>query len=143
MYGEPMPIEIPSIAGHAPGIHKILICDDDLDKLAQVRTELEALAKLNNATVTQAVPTMLEFLPEGCSKALGVEKVCDALGLDATTDLLSLGDAENDVEMLEMSAVGVCVGNGSKLAKDAADIVLDETSDEGGAGLAIEALAGV
>jgi Cof subfamily protein (haloacid dehalogenase superfamily) len=143
MYGEPMPIEIPSIVGHAPGIHKILICDDDLDKLAQVRTELEALAKLNNATVTQAVPTMLELLPEGCSKALGVQKVCEALGLDAAVGLLSLGDAENDVEMLKMSAVGVCVGNGSKLAKDAADIVLEETSDEGGAGLAIEVLAGV
>eukprot|EP00980_Cylindrotheca_fusiformis_P007101 scaffold1489_cov194-Cylindrotheca_fusiformis.AAC.11 len=142
-YGEPMFKEIASLAGHEPGIHKILICDNDLDKLAKVRPELEALAKENNATVTQAVPTMLELLPVGCSKALGVQKVCEALGIDPKTGLLALGDAENDVGMLEMAAVGVCVGNGSQLAKDAADIVLEETSDEGGAGLAIEVLAGI
>lgn len=142
-YGEPMSKEIPSLAGHAPGIHKILICDNDLDKIAEVRVELEALAKENGATVTQAIPTMLELLPAGCSKALGVQKVCEVLGLDPSTDLLALGDAENDVEMLQMAAVGVCVGNGSKLAKDAADIVLEETSDEGAAGLAIEVLAGL
>lgn len=143
LYGEPMIVEIPTIVGHVQGIHKILICDSNLDKLAQVRTELEALAKENNATVTQAVPTMLELLPEGCSKALGVQKVCEALGVDPTQGLLALGDAENDVGMLEMAAVGVCVGNGSQLAKDAANIVLQETSDEGGAGLAIDVLTGV
>lgn len=143
IYGEPMSKEIPSIAGHGPGIHKILICDDDLDKIAEVRMELEALAKENGATVTQALPTMLELLPEGCSKALGVKKLCENLGLDPATDLMAMGDAENDVEMLQLAAVGVCVGNGSKLAKDAADIVLDETSDEGAAGLAIEILAGL
>ena len=106
IYGEPEITEIPCIAAHEPGIHKILICDHDLEKLAEVRQELEVLAKENNATVTQAVPTMLELLPEGCSKAVGVEKVCEALGIDATTELLSLGDAENDVEMLKMSAIG-------------------------------------
>ncbi|CAJ1912643.1 unnamed protein product [Cylindrotheca closterium] len=143
IYGEPMSEEIPSIAGHAPGIHKLLIYDDDLDKIAEVRIELEALAKEHGATVTQAIPTMLELLPEGCSKALGVQKVCEVLGLDPTTDLMALGDAENDVEMLQLAAVGVCVGNGSKLAKDAADIVLEETSDEGAAGLAIEVLTGL
>jgi Cof subfamily protein (haloacid dehalogenase superfamily) len=143
IWGEPMSKEIPSIAGHQPGIHKIIISDDDLDKLAEVRQELEALAEANGATVTQALPTMLELLPEGCSKALGVEKVCEALGINPSTELLALGDAENDVGMLQLAAIGVAVGNGSKLAKDAADVVLDVTSDEGGAGLAIEVLAGV
>jgi len=37
-----------------------------------------------------------------------------------------------------MAAVGVCVGNGSDLAKQAADLVLAETNSEGGAGVAIE-----
>lgn len=142
-YGEPLSTEIPCIAEHGPGVHKILICDDDLDKLADVRKELEVLAKENGATVTQALPTMLELLPEGCSKALGVEKVCEALGINAPVDLLAMGDAENDVEMLKMAAVGVAVGNGCALAKTAADVVLEETSDQGGAGLAMEVLAGI
>ena len=140
IYGEPLSTKIDSIAAHEPGIHKILICDDDIEKLGKVRIELEALAKENDATVTQALPTMLELLPKGCSKALGVEKVCEALGIDAKTELLALGDAENDVGMLEMSAISVSVGNGTDLAKNAADIILEETSKDGGAGIAIEVL---
>lgn len=141
LYGEPPSTEIDSVAGHANGFHKILICDHDLEKLAQVRTELEAMAEDNGATVTQAVPTMLELIPKGCSKGLGVQKLCEVLGVDPATQLLALGDAENDVEMLKMAAIGVAVGNGCALAKDAADVVLEETNDEGGAGIAMETLA--
>ena len=86
---------------------------------------------------------MLELLPQGCSKALGVEKLCQALGIDPSTQLLAIGDAENDVEMLEMAAIGVEVGNAGDLAREAADIVLDETNDDGGAGLAMEVLGGI
>lgn len=139
-WGEPLAQEIPSIADHAPGVHKILICDLDIEKLSKVRVNLEELANDNCATVTQAIPSMLELLPEGCSKALGVQKLCEALHIDPSTQLLALGDAENDVGMLQMAAIGVAVGNGCSLAKEAADIVLEETSDEGGAGIAMEVL---
>lgn len=142
-WGEPLAKEIPSIADHLPGVHKILICDLDVEKLSKVRISLEELARDNCATVTQAIPSMLELLPEGCSKALGVEKLCEALDVAPSTQLLALGDAENDVEMLEMAAVGVAVGNGCPLAKNAADVVLEETSDEGGAGIAIEVLTNI
>ena len=53
------------------------------------------------------------------------------------------GDAENDVEMLEMSAIGVAVGNASSVTKNAADIVLPLTSSEGGVGMALEDILGV
>jgi Cof subfamily protein (haloacid dehalogenase superfamily) len=144
VYGEPLSKEIPSIAAHSNGVHKILVCDEDADKLVNViRPQLELLAAANNARVTQAVPTMLELLPGGCSKALGVEKLCEKLGIDPRVELLALGDAENDVEMLEMASIGVVMGNGSPAARKAGDIVLEETSDEGGAGLAMEVLGGI
>lgn len=144
IYGEPLSKEIPSIADHAAGVHKILVCDEDPDKLVNiVRPQLEDMAAANNARVTQAVPTMLELIPEGCSKALGVQKLCEVLGLDPTTDLLALGDAENDVEMLQMAAIGVVMGNGTPPAREAGDVVLEETSDQGGAGLAMEVLGGL
>ena len=142
-WGEPLSKEIPSISSHGPGIHKILIMDYDLDKLAEIRPQLESLAKESDASVTQAIPSMLELIPAGCSKALGVEKMCEALGINPSSELLAVGDAENDVEMLKLAAIGVAVGNGGALARQAADIVLRETNDEGGAGLAIEVLGGV
>ncbi len=144
LYGEPLSQKIPSIVGHTAGFHKILVCDDDIEKLVKVvRPKLELLAAATNARVTQAVPTMLELLPEGCSKALGVQKLCEVLGIDPSTDLLALGDAENDVEMLQMASIGVVMGNGSPPAREAGDVILEETSDQGGAGLAMEVLGGL
>jgi Cof subfamily protein (haloacid dehalogenase superfamily) len=142
-YGEPLSLEIPAIAGHPNGVHKILFCDSDIEKLSRVRPRLEDLARIHGCVVTQAVPTMLELLPDGCSKAFGVQKLCDVLGIDPSTQLLALGDAENDVGMLEMAAIGVAVGNANDMAKKAADVILPLTSTDGGVGLAIEVIGRV
>jgi Cof subfamily protein (haloacid dehalogenase superfamily) len=143
IWKEPLAIEIPTIAGHSSGVHKILVCDNDLGLLAQVRPKLEELAKVHDCVVTQAVPTMIELLPSGCSKAYGVQKLCEVLGIDPGTQLLAVGDAENDIEMLKMSAIGAAVNNAQQIAKDAADVVVPLTSTEGGAGLAFEVIGGV
>lgn len=127
------------LATHEPLMHKLLLMDDDVEFLAKtVRPKLEALAEKYDACVTMALPTMLEWLPRGCSKALGVAKVCEALDIDMETELLALGDAENDAEMLKQSAIGVAMGNGCPAAKAAADYVLEDTNDDGGAGTAME-----
>ncbi|OEU06197.1 haloacid dehalogenase-like hydrolase [Fragilariopsis cylindrus CCMP1102] len=145
-YGEPKSQEIPTIVGHIPGVHKILLLDNNndgemLNKV--VRPRLEKLAKENGCTVTQAIPTMLELLPFGCSKALGVQKVCEYLNIDPGTELLAMGDAENDLEMLQDAAIGVAVNNAVEMCKDAADVVMPLTSTEGGAGLALEVILGI
>jgi len=145
-YGEPMPTLLPgknekflSLSKHSPRLHKILLLDDDVKKLANVvRPQLEALTENYNVTITQAVPTMLEVLPAGCSKAVGVQKVCEALGIDMGSELLALGDAENDAEMLNEACIGVAMGNGCNVAKRSADYVMNETNDDGAAGLAME-----
>eukprot|EP00934_Nitzschia_sp_Nitz4_P007311 Nitzschia sp. Nitz4//scaffold55_size114948//80499//81635//NITZ4_003912-RA/size114948-processed-gene-0.75-mRNA-1//-1//CDS//3329554563//7301//frame0 len=143
LYGEPRAQPISSLSEHAPGFHKILIYDTDAMALEyMVRPQLEAVAT-NQATVTQSLPTVLELLPEGCSKALGVKKMCEYLGIDPSSQLLALGDAENDKENLEQAAVGICVGNGSHIAQRAADVVLRETADQGAVGMVLEELLGI
>ena len=141
-YGEPMPALLEGnkmLSEHPPLLHKILIMDDDTKKLSEIiRPQLEALVEEYDVTITQAIPTMLEVLPAGCSKAVGVQKVCEALGIDMETELLALGDAENDAEMLKMAQIGVAMGNGCPMAKSSANYVMQERNDEGGAGLAIE-----
>lgn len=135
-YGEPMPQLIGSLTEHT--MHKILVMDNDVEKLKALRPKLEELAQDCGACVTQALPTMLEWLPAGCSKARGVAELCKSMGIDPHKQLLAIGDAENDATMLEMAAIGVAVGNGCAAAKKAADFVLQETNDEGGAGCAME-----
>ncbi|CAB9518297.1 Sugar phosphatase YidA [Seminavis robusta] len=139
LWGEPVPIPVDSLANDGPQFHKLVFMSNDVDMLRDdMRPELELLAKENGATVTTSFPTVLEILPEGCSKALGVRKLCEKLGVDPGKELLALGDAENDKEMLETACIGVAMGNASPVAKAAADIELVETSSQGGAGLAME-----
>jgi hydroxymethylpyrimidine pyrophosphatase-like HAD family hydrolase len=83
---------------------------------------------------------MVEWLPSGCSKALGVEKLCQKLGIDPSTELLAMGDGENDVERLQLASIGVAVGNAGPLAQEASDFVVTEKNDEGGAGAAMDVL---
>ena len=142
IWGEPLATQLPaSIASdHESGVHKILVMDDDLEKIARIRPALEVMAQDCGCNITQAIPTMLEVIPAGCSKGLGVKKLCEFLGIDPNTELMGIGDAENDVDMLKIAAVGVAVGNACDIAKAAADIVLTESNDEGGAGVAMEAV---
>lgn len=142
-YMEPMPqlLDTP-ISEYGPSVHKMLLMDHDLEKLQTVvRPKLEALAVEYDATVTQAMPHLIEWLPRGCSKALGVEKLCEALSIDMSTQLLALGDAENDAEMLQQASIGVAMGNANEIAREAADFVMTETNNDGGAGAAMEVFA--
>ena len=139
VWGEPAPIVVDKILGYKGGFHKCLLWCDDTDAIANTyRPQLEALTESYSGTVTQAIPTMLEFLPKGASKARGVEKLCAHLGIDVSTELMAIGDAENDVGFLEEAAFGVAVGNAVPKAKEVANIVLKETNNQGGAGIAIE-----
>lgn len=139
VWGEPAAIVVDNMLGYKGGFHKCLIWSDDPNAITNTfRPQLEALTASHSGTVTQAIPTMLEFLPKGASKALGVQKLCEHLGIDMSTELLAIGDAENDVGFLQESAFGVAVGNAVPKAKEAANLVLKETNDQGGAGLAID-----
>ena len=139
LWGEPIPVVVNSLASDGPDTYqKLVFMSNDVDMMRmKLRPQLEELAKRMEATVTTSYPTILEILPAGCSKALGVEMLCKELEIDVATQLLSIGDAENDKGMLEVAAIGVAVGNGDKVSKEAADIVLEKRSDDGAAGLAM------
>jgi len=124
-YSEPLPRLLPHTTGstdtpprklstHTPSLHKLLLLSSNTVHLATtLRPRLERLAATLDppCTVTQALPTMLELLPAGCGKAQGVSRLCIALGVEHPgEELLALGDAENDVGMLEMAGVGVAMG---------------------------------
>jgi hydroxymethylpyrimidine pyrophosphatase-like HAD family hydrolase len=127
------------LSDHSPGLHKVMLMDEDSKKLDRIRPILERLGEQYGASVTQALSTMLEWIPAGNSKANGVLAVCSSMNIDPEKELLALGDAENDVLMLKMAAVGLAVANGCRLAKEAADYVLDYRCEDGAVGDALNA----
>lgn len=63
-------------------------------------------------------------LPQGVSKATGLETALDTLRLSAR-NTLAIGDAENDHELLRAAEIGAAVAWGSLALQAAADMVLD------------------
>jgi hydroxymethylpyrimidine pyrophosphatase-like HAD family hydrolase len=72
----------------------------------------------------------LDLAPVGVSKAFGLARVADELGVDAA-DVLALGDGRNDIEMLRWAGRGVAMGQAIELVQEAADDVTDSVHDEG------------
>ena len=74
----------------------------------------------------------LDLCAPGVSKASGLQRVVDALGLEAA-DVLAIGDGRNDIEMLRWAGRGVAMGQAVDVVKEAADAVCEEVDEHGAA----------
>jgi hydroxymethylpyrimidine pyrophosphatase-like HAD family hydrolase len=72
----------------------------------------------------------LDIMPEGVSKAAGLETVCAKLGVDRS-DTLAVGDGHNDMEMLVWAGHGVAMGQAPDDVKAVADAVAESVDVDG------------
>jgi rRNA maturation RNase YbeY len=110
-----------------------------LDTAERVATFLRphwSLALRGRATVVQALPEMMEVLPSGISKGLGVELLLKHLDVNVD-EVMALGDGENDIEMLSLAGWGVAMSNGAARTLAVANAVTG-SNDEDGVATAIE-----
>lgn len=80
---------------------------------------------------------ILEIMPKGVHKAVGLQLLCDHLGLDAS-QVMAVGDEENDLSMLKWAGLGVAMANGVDLVKKTANAVTSKTNEESGVAEAVE-----
>ncbi|KAI8464194.1 MAG: HAD-like domain-containing protein [Monoraphidium minutum] len=106
------------------------------ERIDELRPGVEA-ALAGRATLTTALSGMLEVLPLGASKGQGVEWLLAHMGHDPR-HLMAMGDGENDIEMLQLAALGVAMANAGPRLKAVADVVVASNDDDGVAA-AIEA----
>ncbi len=122
-------------------INKVVLYGEE-DRVATMRQALEA--RLDGAVhVTRAnVDGMIEVLPANASKGQAVKTLLEELGIDPS-NVLALGDGENDIEMLQAVGIGAAMGNATQKLKDIADVIVP-SNEEDGVAFALEefALAG-
>ena len=58
----------------------------------------------------QAVPNMLEIVPSGVNKTVGLDLLLEDLGL-AREAVMALGDGGNDLHIVGHAGIGVAMGN--------------------------------
>lgn len=74
---------------------------------------------------------ILEIVPKGVHKALGLSVISDYLKIDSK-NIIAFGDEHNDLEMLEYAGWGVAMANGTAQLKSIANDVTDKTNAEDG-----------
>lgn len=71
-----------------------------------------------------------DILPKGGSKAAGIEKVLEKMGL-TLNDAIAFGDGMNDIEMLQAVGTGVAMGNGHERVKAVATHIAEHVDEDG------------
>ena len=99
-YKEPTPEGIgpleAAVAGGGLPVRKLIFMQEH-EIVAGLRPAVAALFR-GRASLTTAIPGMLEVLPLGASKGAGVALLLERLGV-APAHVMAIGDGENDVEV--------------------------------------------
>ncbi|KAK9817632.1 hypothetical protein WJX74_008957 [Apatococcus lobatus] len=129
-YGEPTPETMGPwgpVIDTLP-IQKFLLMDS-LERIDEIRPLVEKEFG-ERVHLTVAIKGMLEILPHGASKGAGVARMLKNIGASAD-GLMALGDGENDVQMFELAALGVAMGNAVPELLAVADECVSSNDDEG------------
>jgi len=113
---------------------KILLADDN-EVLLGIKPEMEKIAG-NDVNVFFSQPYFLEFTNKYATKGYALKVLAEYYGI-RQEEVMAIGDAYNDISMIQYAGLGVCMGNGVDDVKKIADFVTLE-NDEDGVAHAIE-----
>ena len=111
---------------HADRINKMNLYHASPEGRARTLSRLSSLP----LDFTFAETTSLEITPQGISKGTGLADLCSVLGI-SIAEAIGVGDAFNDVPMLEMAGLSVAMGNSNEAALEAADVVVADNDHDG------------
>ncbi|MFC0214033.1 Cof-type HAD-IIB family hydrolase [Paenibacillus chartarius] len=100
---------------------------EDEEKLAAIRRTVDSWGTLE---ITNSHPCNIELNPLGVSKASGLRRVCDMLGI-TMDEVIAMGDSFNDLAMIKEAGLGVAMGNAQDGVKAAADVVTVTNEEHG------------
>lgn len=81
-------------------------------------------------SIVRSAPIFLEFLNKKATKGIGVSIVAKELGI-RPEEVICVGDAGNDIDMIKYAGLGVAMGNATEDAKAAADYITLTNEEDG------------
>ena len=99
------------------------------EELPAVQAQIAAFLP-ENLTVVQTAPFYLEVIPKVINKGQGIRDICKVLGIEPA-EVISFGDAANDIPMLQAAGMGVAMGNAQEAVKAAADKITLSNNEDG------------
>lgn len=84
----------------------------------------------NEFSFVMSAPFYLECNMKGINKAASLDCVCHSLGI-TQEEIISFGDAQNDITMVEYAGLGVAMGNACEELKAVADEITLSNNEDG------------
>jgi Cof subfamily protein (haloacid dehalogenase superfamily) len=99
----------------------------DAALICELRDELKGLTELE---IVDSSRHNIEITRKGVSKGKAVEMLAVLYGLTCD-EIITIGDSENDLSMIEYAGLGIAMGNASDRLKQKADYTTDTNDKEG------------
>ena len=124
-------------------ISKVTVCDSlaeviaengveviDVFSMGENETAIIEFFRERNLVMTSAVRGELAATALGADKGTALNGLCGVLGITAQ-EVMTFGDAENDIPMLRAAGMGIAMGNAPEGVKGEADAVTLSNNDDG------------
>ncbi len=105
------------------------------DTEARSRTRARLQEALPHLAFADSEVTSLEISPRGITKGSGLKALCQVLALQPS-QCAAVGDADNDLAMLDTAGLAIAMGNANEAVKAASDIIVAD-NDSGGIAQAV------
>ena len=108
--------------------YKLLLMGDE-EQLNEFETFIPEVWR-DEFYVVRSQKYLVEVLKKGVNKAYGLEQLARELNIEPS-EIAAIGDAANDIEMLEYAGLAISMGNASEEVKSISDIVTDTNENNG------------
>ena len=110
-------------------VHKLLAIDyNNAERVTQWVNSMTA--KYPDLYIIKSTPYFCEFSTKKATKACAVNFLRDYWGL-TKDEVLTIGDQDNDIELLKAGGISVGMGNGTETLKSYADYITDTVDNNG------------
>jgi HAD-superfamily hydrolase, subfamily IIB len=113
-------------------ILKAVMMDDDGEKIQAMRRDVSKY----DVEITSSYEKNFEVMSKGVSKGAAVSTIARLYNIDKS-EIICVGDSENDIPMIEYAGLGIAMKNGIDEIKDKADFIT-LSNEEDGVAYAIE-----
>lgn len=131
-YFEPLPEVFPSLnaLSRGPPVKKLLFMTNPDFVRTHLQPHWQVALEGSGAMTTMAVDNMLEIVPSEIHKWVGMKSLLQESGF-AASQVMTLGDGSNDLQLVGNAGIGVAMGNAVDEVKDVASFVTASNDDDG------------
>ena len=106
------------------------VCIEKIDTYKLLKAKKELQEKCPNLEIVSSWDDNFEIMKKGSSKGEAVQYLANYLSLDRS-EVMCIGDSENDLSMIEFAGIGVAMGNAIDKVKKASTFITESNTNSG------------